>query len=159
MDSHHISASLYRCTLKIRFTLSTSTILGTATYQATLPALGSKPANSSVSQIGFLLCYLHKHIEAEMQHPVLSNERSVTSRLCCDRKMEGSPWRQMLRNIISSVVNPFLSLLPPAGARFHPEGAAEPGTKTLHLSQASEGGDESMTLWKELLTKPVAKAD
>lgn len=52
----------------------------------------------------------------------------------------------MLRDTISSAVTPFLSLLPPGGAGLHPEGAAEPGTETLHSSQAAEGGDKSMRL-------------
>lgn len=50
----------------------------------------------------------------------------------------------MLRDSISSALT--LSLLPPGRAGFHPEGAAEPGTKTLHSSQASEGGDKSRRL-------------
>lgn len=52
----------------------------------------------------------------------------------------------MLRDTISSAITPFLSLLPPGGDGFHPEGAAEPGTKPLHSSRASEGGDKSMRL-------------
>lgn len=51
------------------------------------------------------------------------------------------------------------SLLPPRATRLHPEGVAEQGARTLSLSQASEGEDKSMIIQKELLEKPVAKAD
>lgn len=65
----------------------------------------------------------------------------------------------MLRDSTGSDAASLFSLLPLRATRLHPEGVAEQGAKTLRSSQASGGGDKSMIIQKELLAKPIAKAD
>lgn len=102
-----------RCTLEIQFMLSPSIMLGTVTDQASSEEQASQVLCHLDEVQAFLLCYLHKCMEAELQ---LSNQRSLAS-LPLDLLdllwlLDGaSPRRLMLRDINSDITT-FLSLLP-----------------------------------------------
>lgn len=95
--------------------LSSSIMLGTVTYQASIEEQASQLLCHLDEVQAFLLRYLHKCMEAELQ---LSNQRSLAS-LPTGELLDllwlqdgASPRRLMLRDNISSAITPSLSLLP-----------------------------------------------